>query len=516
MLQHGAMHTDAGVAGRKGEDHHTERVLRARGRALKSVISPLTDPVIVLDRACRVVCSTGPWGGVDAGAVLKSDFVLFASVDERERVRALLDEVTKTGERRVFELQLLPKGECDGAVYRVDAAPVRENDEILGMVLVTAEITAQRREIEQLRRSARLMVDTEGVAHLGTWEWDPSQPTARWSDELFRIYGLDMAKHVPSYEDYLTRVHPDDRERVIAATNGVFHEHQPYSHDERVFKPDGTMRYLHTWAQPILAPDGSLERLIGVCQDITDRKLVEEERDRLIAELREAVRVREVFLAVASHELATPLTSLRLNLQLWKRGLARSGEKIPLELERALGQVDRLCLLADGLLDVSRITSGRIVLDKRRLDLGGVVNAAVDRLRSRAAVQGCALEVVVEPGLIVDADRTRLDQVVTNLLTNAIKFGAGRPIRVEARRERDVALLSVRDHGIGIAPEHRDRVFGRFERAVSEMQYGGLGLGLFIAREFVTAHGGRVWFDSAVGEGATFYAELPLSANRSI
>ena len=120
------------------------------------------------------------------------------------------------------------------------------------------------------------MVDTQGVAHLGTWEWDVSEPTATWSDELYRIYGLTPETYTPSYEKYLKMVHPDDRQRVIDATNRVFHEHVPYSHDERIFRPDGSIRYLHTWAHPVLDDAGKLVRLVGVCQDITDRKLAEE------------------------------------------------------------------------------------------------------------------------------------------------------------------------------------------------------------------------------------------------
>ena len=111
-------------------------------------------------------------------------------------------------------------------------------------------MTELKRTEERLRRSEQLMVDTQGVAHLGTWEWDVQQPHAFWSAELYRIYGLTPETYTPSYEAYLQMVHPDDRQRVIDATNRVFQEHVPYSHDERIFRPDGSMRYLHTWAYP--------------------------------------------------------------------------------------------------------------------------------------------------------------------------------------------------------------------------------------------------------------------------
>lgn len=150
---------------------------------------------------------------------------------------------------------------------------------------IAHDLTELKRSQERLRRSEQLMVDTQGVAHLGTWEWDIREPTAVWSEELYRIYGLTPETYTPTYENYLALVHPDDRQRVIDATNRVFHEHVPYSHDERVFRPDGSVRYLHTWAHPVLDDAGNLVRLLGVCQDITDRKLAEIDRERIQTEL---------------------------------------------------------------------------------------------------------------------------------------------------------------------------------------------------------------------------------------
>jgi diguanylate cyclase (GGDEF)-like protein/PAS domain S-box-containing protein len=150
---------------------------------------------------------------------------------------------------------------------------------------IASDLTELKRAQERTRRSEQLMVDTQGVAHLGTWEWDVSETTAVWSEELYRIYGLSPETYTPSYENYLALVHPEDRQRVIDATNRVFHEHVPYSHDERVFRHDGSVRYLHTWAHPVLDDEGRLVRLLGVCQDITDRKLAEIDRERIQAEL---------------------------------------------------------------------------------------------------------------------------------------------------------------------------------------------------------------------------------------
>ncbi len=171
-------------------------------------------------------------------------------------------------------------------------SPLAEGGELAGYLCVFSEVTELKRSEARLRRSEGLLVDTHGVAHLGTWEWEVEQTEATWSAELYRIYGLTPEQYTPTYEGYLQKVHEEDRQRVIDATNRVLHEHIPYSHDERIFRPDGTMRYLHTWAYPVLDDNGKLVRLVGVCQDITDRKLAEEEVKRVNADLERRVAER--------------------------------------------------------------------------------------------------------------------------------------------------------------------------------------------------------------------------------
>lgn len=163
--------------------------------------------------------------------------------------------------------------------YLLQVHPVRREQKIVGYGVHGVDITERKREESRLRRSEAMLVDTQGVAHLGVWEWDITQTQAVWSPELYRIYGLDPKFYVPTYEHYLERVHPEDRQKVMDATNEAFHNHKPYSHDERIYRADGSLCYLHTWAFPILDDVGNLVRLAGVCQDITDRKLAELERD---------------------------------------------------------------------------------------------------------------------------------------------------------------------------------------------------------------------------------------------
>lgn len=222
----------------------------------------------------------GRWPSATAGTPVSSLF----TGEARAEFEAIASDVIANGTPGHIECaEQGPAGVRSWTRYSL--SPLRGEGPTNGFLCIASDLTELKRSEERLRRSEQLMVDTQGVAHLGTWEWDIREPTASWSEELYRIYALTPDTYTPTYENYLALVHPDDRQRVIDATNRVFHEHVPYSHDERIFRPDGSMRYLHTWAQPVLDDAGNLVRLLGVCLDITDRKLAEIDRERIQTEL---------------------------------------------------------------------------------------------------------------------------------------------------------------------------------------------------------------------------------------
>lgn len=235
---------------------------------------------------------------------------------------------------------------------------------------------------------------------------------------------------------------------------------------------------------------------------------------RLYGEAQDAIRVRDEFLSIASHELKTPVTTLQLQIQSLRRrldsGRMEAGDPgLSKRLAISERQVERLTHLINNLLDISRITAGRIDLRIEDVDFAGVVREAVARLEESLGRAGCTLTLSVSDPQRGEWDKLRLEQIVTNLMSNAMKYGAGRPIEVSLSGTPSSVRLEVADSGIGIAPENQSRIFGRFERAVSERNYGGLGLGLWIVRQIVDALAGTVTVQSAVGEGARFVVELP-------
>jgi PAS domain S-box-containing protein len=253
-------------------------------------------------------------------------------------------------------------------------------------------------------------------------------------------------------------------------------------------------------------------------EDLADRVALTVDNVLLFREARQAVAQRDEFFTVAAHELRTPTTSLKLNVQSLLRGARRSeAGPPPASLLAKLENIDRtagrLNALVNELLDVTRIHAGRLRLDLEPVDLSALVQDVAARFELPASQAHSPILLELSGPATGSWDRLRLEQVVTNLLSNALKYGAGKPVRLRVSSDASGARLEVRDEGIGIAPESLPRLFGRFERAVSDRHYGGLGLGLYITRQIVEALGGTVSVTSTPGAGATFTVQLPLAAS---
>lgn len=272
---------------------------------------------------------------------------------------------------------------------------------------------------------------------------------------------------------------------------------------------DGSYKehYHDLFYEPIKDEHGLTTGVLNMSVDVT-------EQVKALRDMEEALKARDQFLSVASHELKTPLTSLKLQSQLTLRTLAKDGE-IPVERQKSQAYqlselVSKLTRLIDDMLDVSRIRTGKLNLNKSEHEMGDIVREVVFRMGLLFEAANLPLPtLIISKRFEGEWDRFRLEQVLGNLLTNAIRYGKGKPIEVSIfEKDRHVAV-SVTDHGYGIAEADIERIFGRFERAVHSSEVSGLGLGLFISKEIIEAHGGKIYVQSVLDQGSTFTFELP-------
>nr|WP_263429352.1 ATP-binding protein [Nannocystis pusilla] len=389
---------------------------------------------------------------------------------------------------------------------------------VCAICLISTDITGRKRAEERLRSSVSLLEAT----------FDSTADGILVVDREGRLiqFNRKLADMLPSCAEMLRR---RGHERPVLEA-GLVREPEAYLARIRwlLAHPDANSldiielkdgRIFERYSQPQKL-DGRAVGRVWSFRDVTTRVHAERERDRALLDERrsrgaaeEAVRLRDEFLVVASHELRTPLTSLQLAIERLGRQLSTGASPlVKRALEVCTRQSQRMASLVELLLEVGRVQAGRLALHRGRVDLGALAEDVTRQLAEDIARSGCEVTVQVEEPVVGSWDGARLEQAVINLLANALKFGAGRPIEIRVGRTDDTALLTLTDHGIGISSEAQAAIFERFGRAVSTRHYGGLGLGLFIARAIVEAHGGRVRVASIPGQGSTFTVELPLAA----
>jgi PAS domain S-box-containing protein len=383
--------------------------------------------------------------------------------------------------------------------------------QLRGFAKVTRDLTERRMAEEQLRQSEerfRLMV--EGVKDYAIFMLDPAGYVVTWNVGAERIKGYRAEEIIGQH---FTRFYPEEDVRAGKCDlklGGALREGRFEDEGWRVRK-DGS----RFWANVVITTiRDSLGQHVGfakVTRDLTARRRQEQERLEL-AQAQEAIRLRDEFLSVASHELKTPLTSLQLQLQSVREQGDALGQRLVNRIERAARSAERLSDLIESLLDVSRISAGQFNLSPQRFDLSEAVRESAERLREAATRAGCQLIVRAEHETVGTWDRLRLEQVVSNLVSNAIKYAAQSPIEVSLGQREDTAVLQVQDRGPGIPEEALLRIFDRFERATDARHYGGLGLGLYVVREIVQAHGGKVAVHNLPEGGACFTVQLPLTS----
>lgn len=498
------------------KQHEAEQRLKYSEESLAATLYSIGDAVLAADEQARVTrinpVAERLTGWTESEAIGKPLDVVFDIINEDTRAKAANPVSRVLAEGIVVGLAnhtaLIARDGTERPIAD-SGAPIRDaQGRIRGAVLVFRDVTLERRGEEALRQSEeRLQLMIGSISDYAVYMLNPEGRVTTWNPGAERIKGYRAAEIIG--EHFSRFFAPEDvdagkpAQELEIATRESRYEEESW----RVRKDGGRF-----WANVILTPmRDETNRVVGfvkVTRDLTERRHLEAERLRL-GQAQEAIRLRDEFLAIASHELKTPLTALQLQLESIRR-IAGTPEAIAQRIDRAIRVGERLARLIDTLLDVSRIARGSLKLNPEPFDFVEAARDVVERLRETAATAGCDVRLAAEAAVPGCWDRLRIEQVLMNLVSNAIKYARGKPVDVRVARHGNDVVLQVEDGGPGIPVEDLPRIFERFERAASTHHYGGLGLGLYVARQIAEAHGGTATAENVPGGGASFTVRLPL------
>jgi signal transduction histidine kinase/CheY-like chemotaxis protein len=404
-------------------------------------------------------------------------------------------------------------GHEEESFYSYGFSAIREEDGRISGLFNDAEETTPL--VRGRTDTEELLAFALATGRMGAVDLDLFDHTARRSAEHDRLFGHDRLLPEWTYEMFLAHVLPEDRPEVDRAFRAVLEEKRDWNVECRIRRADGEVRWIWVSGRPRL--ENGRPRVAGLVQDVTDRKCVEEALRETQARLEDADRRKNDFLAVLSHELRNPLTPIKNSLYLLERA-PPGGDQARRAREVLDRQVDQLTRLVDDLLDVTRITRGKIQLQRSRVELNELVRRTFEDHRSQFERNALDVQLQLAPSPIhLDADPNRVAQIVGNLLVNAAKFTphwGHVTVSIAADEAAGEAVLRVADTGAGIAPGVRDRIFEPFVQAdrTLDRSKGGLGLGLALVKGLVEQHGGSVAVRSeGVGRGAEFTVRLPIA-----
>ena len=494
-------------------DRHkrTEERLRTNHGLFRTSLESIGDAVLLTDRD-HLIMFMNPMAEKLTGKTLydvrceKLLSVLNLEGDSIATISHALNDVMEG--KRPWE----SKGHCrliscsDGKVHYVEisCAPIRIENGTMGLVIVLKDVGKVQEALTSLTQSEERLRLATDVSELGIWEMNLLTGHVARNANHDRIFGFSYLRPDWEIQDYEQRLHPEDKDEVMELLRKITHSCESFAHTFRIMRDDHSFRWVSATGKVECGHDGKAIRIIGTIMDVTEKKNAD---DRL----HEALFYRDEFLSIASHELKTPLTSLKLQSQMFKRHVERndndafSPERIKRFMLEADKQVSRLTRLVDDMLDISRIRTGRLSISPEKVEISSVVNDVVERMKPHFA----SLEIGEFEGGEVHCDRLRIEQVITNILNNALRYGKGRPVKVDLRHQGDYIHIAVTDQGMGIPDHFKDKIFSRFQRAVPASEVSGLGLGLYISKQIVEAHQGKISVNSELDKGSCFTVQIP-------
>jgi PAS domain S-box-containing protein len=375
----------------------------------------------------------------------------------------------------------------------------------------------------KLQKSEAYLADAQRLTHTGSWAWNvASRENAFWSDEHFRIFGLDPDKDNASYEKASEQIHPDDRFGFEQKMEAAIREKQDFEADFRIVLRDGSMKFIHTIGHPVLDGSGNVIELVGTAVDVTERRQAENALRKAQADLAHVTRVTTMGELTASiaHEVNQPLTAVVNNANACISLLTDDAPRLA-EVREALAEIIEDADRASAVIARVRQLARKAPVERSFLNLKDVITDVLTLARHESATRRVAIRTELPEDLpLVAGDRVQLQQVLLNLVVNGMDAmntveESNRVLIICVRREtRDgmpAALLSVQDAGTGFKPEEMDRLFEAFYTTKPK----GMGMGLAISRSIIEAHGGHLWAEPNQGPGATFLFSLPEASNRA-
>jgi PAS domain S-box-containing protein len=408
-----------------------------------------------------------------------------------------------TGEVQIYEHQLTKSGKTVFEEVRI--APYCKDE----LLVIVRDITDRKLAEEHLLKSDTHLKTAQRIGKLGSWEFEVNTGKLAWSDEVFRIYGLEPSANPPDYEQLRLFIHPEDWQNFDQTVQAAMSLEQSYDLEHRIIQPNGTLIYVMARGEMIYNVSGQLTHIIGTAIDITDRKLAEAQILHTANQLANTNRELESFSYSVSHDLRAPLRHMNgfVNAlhQRLKAHEALQDPKVTHYLQVIEKSSQKMGHLIDGLLMLSRF--GRRPLESKQISIRDLVDEAIEIIRTDPH-HNHLVEFAIGDLPTTVGDHTLLQQVFLNLIGNAVKFSRNHPqpyVEIDSLQDQ---TIRIRDNGVGFQMEYADKLFGAFQRLHNDSEFEGTGIGLAIVQRIVQRHGGSIWAEGYPDQGATFFIKL--------
>lgn len=489
-----------------------EEELKENEEKLRTITHTAQDAIILMDNEWKISfwnpAAEKIFGYTNEEAIGKKLHMLIIPEKYRDTYQKGLDAFKLTGAGPIIGTSIeLEATKKNGTLVEVELS--LSSIRLKGTwhaVGILRDITKRKEADNKLRDNEHSLSEAQRIAHIGNWDWNIVTNELRWSDEIYRIFGLTPQLFNATYPSFLNTVHPDDRTAVVNAVNEAVNNHKPYNLEHRIVHPDGTIRMVNEQGEVSYDESGKAIKMIGTVQDITEKKLYEQQ-------LKEANAAKDKFFSIIAHDLKNPFNALLGFAQMLSDNLSElEQDELRDIVSRVNNNAQSAYSLIENLLQWSRAQTGRLEYNPEKIELKTFIEDSFRILAGQAENKQIKLIDKTQPFNIY-ADINLTKTILRNLMSNAIKYtGKGGSVSVSSKQDNNMIEVSVSDTGVGMPHEALEKLF-RIDTKYSTpgtAKETGTGLGLILCKEFVEKQGGKISVESEVGKGTTFKFTLPV------